>query len=796
MSYYARLFVITCILVIPCFSIAQTSLFIPDSSIKVYAYGHQQTLAWCGGFNNPQFAMGDLNNDGLPDLVVFESFNSVRTFINVGTAGNPNYRYAPEYGRNFPEVYDYLVLADYNRDGIPDLFQQGQYGFAVYTGYYNAQNQLCFNFYENLFYNNDRDADGWANAFDNPGDIPAIVDVDGDGDLDFIAYNITGGYMNYYRNMQVEYGLPNDSIHIDLWDECWGKVYQGFNRTHFLAQTCDYLDTSLNRDPGTGGLEEGRVRKNGGGVERTTHSGNTPCLFDWDMDGDLDYLDGSISFNQMTFLENGRIPYNPTGADTMIYQDTMWQSGAGGTEINLPIWPAAFNVDIDQDGKKDLLIAPNIGTICMNYNNIWFYKNNTTPGNPSWEFQSDSFLVDQSIDLGTAAIPMLFDYNKDGLPDLFIGSDGYRQPDGTLRSRISYYQNTGTPGNPSFTLQTTDFLGTNAFNWQGSAPAAGDIDNDSISDLIIGHTDGTLSYYKNMAASDTVTPNWQLQEMVLTDINGDTINVGGYATPFIYDIDKDGRPDLLIGSYYGTITYYRNVSTIPGVISLQLYNTNLGGVVVEPILNFGNYSTIFIGKIDTTGVDYLLMGSGSGLIWEYTGFQSGDTTATYTLVTPDFCYIDSMYNLYYDDHINIAGYDAGFGGAYDGLRSAPVVGDVIGDGNLEMLVGDNKGGLELYKLADVGNLSVKTTNAVRGSVIVYPNPTSETLNISWSDLLTTELQISVVNMTGQVLYSTTADAGLTHTAIPVSMLPPGMYVCELQSGMNKYYNKFTVVPKS
>jgi len=792
MLYYTRLSLVAFILFIPFLTIAQSAMFLPDSSIKVYAGGKEQTLAWCGGFNNPQFAMGDLNNDGLQDLVVFESFNGVRTFINMGSAGNPDYRYAPEYALNFPQVYDYLVLADYNRDGIPDLFQQGQFGFAVYKGYYNSQNQLCFNFYQNLFYGNDPSASGWANAFDNPGDIPAVVDVDGDGDLDFVAYNIIGGYMNYYRNMQVEYGLPSDSIHIDLWDECWGRVYQGFNRAHVLAQWCD--NSGLVRNPGTGGLEEYVVQHNGG-VERATHSGNTPCLFDWDMDGDMDYLDGSISFNQMTFLENGRIPYNPTGVDSMVYQDTMWQSMAGGTEINLQIWPAAFNVDIDQDGKKDLLIAPNIGTTCMNYNNIWYYKNNTVPGSPSWEFQSDSFLIDQAIDLGTAAVPMLFDYNKDGLPDLFIGSDGYRQPDGTLRSRISYYQNTGTPGAPSFTRQTTDFFGANVYNWQGSAPAAGDIDNDGKSDMVIGHSNGTLTYYKNMAATDSVTPDWQLQEMVLTDMNGDTINVGGYATPFIYDIDKDGKPDLLIGSLFGTITYYRNVSTTPGDIKLQLYNTNLGNIAVEPFLNFGNYSTIFIGKIDTSGVDYLLMGSACGTIWEYTGFQSGDTTATYTLVTPNFCYIDTVYNLYYDDHIDTAGFNAGFYGVYDGLRSAPVVGDIIGDGNLEMLVGDNKGGLELYKL-DAHNLSVGKVPNKKGNVNVYPNPATETLNVSWSDMDASRVQISVINMAGQMLYATMADANLKHTAISVAMLPPGMYVCELQSGVNKYYNKFTVVPKS
>ncbi len=756
------LLIITTLL--PFAGIAQPKLYYPDSSIKVIAYGNEQTLAWCGGFNTPQFAMGDLNHDGLQDLVAFEPWVGVTTYINRGTAGNSDFRYTPEYALNFPPIFNYLILGDYNCDNIPDLFQRGGFGIAVYKGYYNAQNQLCFTFYRDIYYFNDIDTHGPANAYVNPGDIPSVTDVDGDGDLDFVSYNISGGFMYYYKNLRVEDGLPCDSIRVRLHDKCWGKVYQGFYREHTLGQTCD--NSSLQRDG-----------------SRVTHTGNTPCLFDYDMDGDMDYLDGSVSFNEMTFLRNGRISSASAGADSMVAQDTMWQTG--GKRIDIPIWPSAHHIDVDQDGRKDLLIAPNGGGSSKNYNNVWYYKNFTSPGSPDWRFQSDSFLGSKAIELGTGAYPTLYDFDRDGKLDLFVGSDGYSQTSGVLRSRLSYYRNTSTPGAPSFTLQNADFNGLNSNNFKGIAPAIGDIDNDGIDDLVVGHTDGTMSYLKNMAASNLVPPVWQMLQLQLTDNAMTVITTMGHAAPLIYDIDKDGKKDLVIGSDDGYLQYYRNVSTITGAISLQLVNYQLGHAKVDPIRNVGLNSAPFIGVIDSTGTEYLLMGSNSGNIYKFTGFQSGDTTATYTMLDSQYAYIDSAGNAY--AHLNTTG----FQGLYDNMRSAPVVGDINGDGNFFMFVGDINGGVKLYRY---GSHPASTPAIVRDDRLnVYPNPASSILNIAWPDAAPADATMSIVNMAGQQLYTTSLSSASRHATLSIGDLPVGMYVCVLQSGGERWYSKFAVV---
>ncbi|PQJ13032.1 hypothetical protein CJD36_004615 [Flavipsychrobacter stenotrophus] len=753
-----------CTLLISYYSIAQTRMYYPDNSVKVFSGTRELTLAWCGGLNNPQFTMGDLNNDGKQDLVVYEPGKGVKTFTNSGVAGSPIYTYAPEYALKFPPVYNYLVLADYNCDNIPDLFHEGGTGFSVYRGYYNSANMLCFAFYKDIYYTNVASS-GAVNAFNNPQDIPAILDVDNDGDLDFISYDINGGYMNLYKNMRVEEGLPCDTIKAALKDKCWGKVYQGFYRGHYLGMSCN--NSGLKQPVDTAGKQ--------------THSGNTPCLFDWDMDGDYDYLDGSVSFNEMTFLKNGKLE---TGypVDTMISQDTMWQTG--GKRISLSTWPAAFNVDIDQDGKKDLLIAPNGGNTSENYKCVWFYKNMSTAGVPDWQFKSDTFLIDKMIEAGTAAYPMLFDYNKDGKPDLFVGSEGYMQSTGLMRSRISYYRNTSIAGSPSFTLESLDFLKIDTFNFQGAAPAFGDIDNDGKADMILGHTNGTLTYYKNMAATDTIQPNWQPMVTTLTDDTGGVINVGGRATPFIYDIDKDGKKDLVIGNLYGTVQYYQNITTTPGTIKLKLINTKLGHIKADPNQLFGCFSTPFIGRIDSSGRDYLLLGSNSGNIYRFDSIASGDTTLTYPLLESQYSFIDSTYLLYNHPSSPL--------GVYGNLRSSVTAGDVDGDGDYEMITGTIYGGLNFYKRKVQDHTEVVNVPE-NGIIHVFPNPVSGYVNINWSGIMQPSVQVSVINMAGQIVYTDNLPTNAQHASVNVAAFPAGIYVCVVNSGARSYYSKMTVI---
>lgn len=760
---------IACItfLSLPCTALAQSqgAVYMPDTAFKVIANGMEQAIAFGGGFNNPQLSMADLNNDGKQDLVVYErSVDEVRTFINKGTASNPDYRYAPEYAANFPIVNHYLKMLDYNCDNIPDLFHRGtMYGCEVYKGYYNAQNQLCFTYFKALFHPS---PSGWVNVYCDPGDIPGIVDIDNDGDLDFLAFGILGYTLQWYRNMRVEDGLPCDSIRMILQDKCWGKIQQSFERTHLLGFWCAQNSPVVPDDPN--GNQDTDVTSAG---KTTLHTGNTLCFLDYDGDGDKDYLNGNILYPEIQFLKNGKVEVS-NSRDTITSQDTTWQSN--GHIYSTSLWPSAFHLDIDQDGDKDIVITPHGENVSENVRVMALYRNTGSDASPVFSYAGDSLITNKNIDVGTGSYPMLYDYDKDGKVDMFIGGDGVFQPNGNLRGKIAYYKNTSTTGNPSFTLQTNDFLNYFAVNTRGAYPAVGDLDNDGKDDLVIGRADGTLSFYKNNAASANTQPDWQLTVPAMTDAAGISIDSTQTPAPFIYDMDKDGKKDLIIGSAAGWLYYYKNVGNA-NELKLEHKTSKLGMVKADPQSLFGGYGAPFVGRIDNTSQDYLLMGSNSGVIYRFTGFQNGNTTAPYQRLDSAYSYIDTAFN------------------DYSGYRSVPAVADLDNDGKYEMVVGNVLGGVKIYKqsiVVSVGN----GPSLAEEKVIAYPNPAKESLNILWERDFSNggNVVVDLYSMAGQKVAHVIVKNNYS-CILPTKNLSAGVYHCVVTAGTSRKLLKVVII---
>lgn len=704
----------------------QGNVYQPFQDAVVSQYGSNLLSPWCGGINSVQINHADLNNDSKLDIVLYDHNNeTIRTFINVGTAGQIKYSYDPKYEKNFPPISYYIILKDYNCDGIVDLFEKGLFGVAVHKGYFQ-NNELKFTFFKDLFF---QGANGPVNVYVQPSDIPSIVDIDKDGDLDILAFDVFGSQLALYKNKRVENGLACDSIKMELIDNCWGKFYQGIIRSVIMNIACKGV--------------EGQGKK-------SRHTGNCILHLDVDGDGDFDLMGGSISYNDAQLLYNN-------GSDVLNVEDTLYNKN--GHELKLPSWPSPSHIDIDNDGDHDLLFtAHNDNLSSANYNAMAFYKNLGTDISPNFVFQHDTLLTPDMIDVGTNSYPTFFDYNKDGRPDLFIGTEGYLDNNTSLlSSKLAYYKNTSTVGNTSFELVSKDFLNLSAKNYKGIFPTFGDMTGDGVDDLVMGNANGSIAIYKNFAPTNAAIPNF----LYFTD-SMNNVSVNQYSMPVIFDFNLDGRSDLLIGNQKGTLVYYQDTSTAPNQKKMAFIQDTLGNFIAGAPNNFYGYCAPFIGKVDNSQKTYLMIGNVDGTIARY--------DETFKNNFGNFTRIDSNYS-----YIKTA------------PRSVPAVADLDGDGYYEMVVGNKYGGLHYYKQV----ITINTTNYTlhNNSIDVYPNPTDSKISILFKTPIDNQsAEIKIIDMACRTVYFEMFETDRKNQ-FDISKLQSGVYQIEIQIQGQKVWKK-------
>jgi hypothetical protein len=722
--------------------------------VPVWSNGQLLPNALAGGLNNPQLSEADLNLDGFMDLVIFDRKGDVLlTFLHTATAGSSEYLYAPEYTRHFPKINGWMMLRDFNGDEIPDIFAYsdvpGIDGIIVYRGSYNAQNELTF---QKIPFNNPHKLiyfplpnGSQTQLYVTKIDYPDVVDVDGDGDLDILTFGVAGGYLEYYANRSVEMGFGTDTLIYRLASTCWGGFYEsGFTEAVDLSASSGQCYSPLHDNPGQ--LE-------------TRHAGSTILAFDADGDGDKDLILGDISFNNLNFLRNGGTPQTAW----MTAQDNDFPSY--NIPLDLPVFPAAFLLDLDHDGRKDLAVAPNATNISEDREVLWRYRN--VQQNPvQFELVERNFLVNTMIDLGTGANPAFADVNGDGLTDLVIGNGSYYQPSGLKASRLYLYLNTGTASQPAFSLTDTNWLNMalHASATFNLAPAFGDLDNDGDLDLLVGEDFGLLFFFENTAGPGNPP---QFAAPVYPYMN---IDVGLASTPHIADLNRDGFMDLLIGERNGNINYFPNQATGPGPASFNSAeaapNIPQLGRVDARIPGFtAGYSAPVI--VDINNQFTLFTGTEIGRIEAYTVTED-NFAATFPLISETWENLQS------------------------GARSRLAFADLNNDGLLEMAVGNERGGLQIFGTSLPAQLSSASRDTPKDSPgpKVWPNPASHTL---WFSLPESGQQPAAIQCR---LY--TSDGRLirqrVHTGNQwsenLSGLPEGLYFWQLELPQGSISGKF------
>jgi hypothetical protein len=688
--------------------------------------------AWAGGFNSAQFSSIKLDADNQPDLVVFDRTSAKVTCFLATSNG---YRHAPEYEKAFPpDLRFWMLLRDYNNDGKADIFTYQNSGVRVFKNV-SSGNNLSFQLASDLL-----NTKGFASDSFNlavlPLDIPAILDVDADGDLDILTSDVGGTLVEMHKNYSQQNGDPEKFAYRKV-NACWGKFQE--------IEDCDAFSFGIDC-----GLTEGRIGEN----ERTLHSGSTLLVEDVDGDGKKDALIGDVSCDFLYKLIN-------TGTT----ENTVFQ----GFDKNFPqskpaafkLFPAAYAEDVNGDGVKDLLVSSNSqlndGNQIDFRQSAWFYQNTGTNEKPDYQFQQPDFLQNTMLDFGENAAPALADIDADGDLDLLAGSRGYLA-NGVFRATLFFYENTGTAQNPAFQLKTEDFQGLSSQNFTHLKPFFLDIDRNGSLDLGFTATatgETRLRYLPNTAARNEPM---QFNPADLRIFNFS--NLGVSDNPCLFDVDLDGDWDVLLGKANGSLAFYRNSS-----------NENFT-LVKDNFLGLGeNFDArnLFpaIADLNRDGKPDLLTGDDRGVLSLYSAFRDSMNT---TIQPRSRLLTDSLKQAFTQTQF--------------GNRLSPALADLDGDGLPEILTGLAGGGVMLLKNNSGNGGTIPTETGAD----FYPNPTDGNVNIRLSG----EAQIQVYSYTGKLVWQKEKITEVSYV-LDMSQLADGLYLVRISDSSGTRVRKVVVL---
>ena len=183
-----------------------------------------------------------------------------------------------------------------------------------------------------------------------------------------------------------------------------------------------------------------------------------------------------------------------------------------------------------------------------------------------------------------------------------------------------------------------------------TVPCVIDYNHSAAQDIICGSSDGKFYYFKGIE----MNPDWKVKQGdMLKDSSGQAISVSGYSSPVLFDIDGNGKLDIISGCEDGQIYWFKNRGNfIFDAMGILLNTKDITHSVPEVCDISGN------GSVD------LFIGTESGNILWYKGSRADNT-------------------IKFERHLDIS--------SLVGKNTVPRAVDLNNDGLLDLAVGTHDG---------------------------------------------------------------------------------------------------------
>ena len=622
--------------------------------------GERVPFPFVGGFFEPRPALVDIDADGDADLIVNVGGGGLQLFRRDGDA------WVWQTDRlGGIEPGNWSTFGDLDGDGDLDLLTRGAPGRVRFWRNVGTAENPAFEVGADLL----RDAAGEpVNVEDSS--IPALGDIDGDGDPDLFSGKADVGTITHYRHDGVDSdGVPVLTFVTDTYQDI--VIYEENPQCQGRRGT-----------PNLPGMEG--MGPNAGGRGSGKHGANAIAVHDLDGDRAPELFWGDFFAPSLFFFSNVG---TPTAPDLVLASERF--------PVGQPLTSGGYNAptygDVDRDGDADLVVGVQRG-LCFQsrtaVSNLIYFENAGTAQDPDLQIRTDRMIV--ALDVGSRSTAAFADLDGDGDLDMVLANES--NPDDPSRANLVRYENTGTATAPAFRQVDADWLEL-AYDFGAYAPTFADVDGDGDLDLLVGGFNGRFALLRNVGTASA-------PDFVREDDRWQGIDLGQYGRGSLGDLDGDGDLDVLGGASNGRVRFYRNLGTAAEARFETAPNGAPSDADAAFALEIGLPETVTgdsapaLGDLDGDGDLDALIGTATG---ELRVFENVGTPTA-----PRFSETDAVPS--------------------GRRRTAPTLADLDGDGRPEIVAGTSDGGFLFWRQ------SVETGAApgpAGGSDLrVVPNPST------------------------------------------------------------------------